>query len=401
MSEANIIEKSFRPWKMWLAITMGLLVVGFLFYRSVSSPQFIYVGIDKGEYSWVDTNSNARVDRDDPSEFELNPKGEYRKESAWERIGTISWTKESYLWLLLALVFMFGRDYFYVLRIRYLTKKELSWKAGFYVIMMWEFASALSPGVVGGAAVAMFILNREKIALGRSTAIVFATAFMDNLFFVSLIPFVFFFVDQHQLFPAHLDTSQSMQYIFWLGFSVILLVCLFLFTALFIFPNSASWFIKKLFRFPLLRRWYDKIERVAEDLQLAAKELRKEGWGFWIKVYMATFLSWTSRYLVINALLQAFIGLGFTDHILILGKQLILWLFMLVTPTPGGSGVAEFAFSELLAGFGGSIALIAGIALLWRLISYFPYLFIGAYLLPKWLRRTSTHTRDTTLDKMK
>jgi uncharacterized protein (TIRG00374 family) len=73
------------------------------------------------------------------------------------------------------------------------------------------------------------------------------------------------------------------------------------------------------------------------------------------------------------------------DHALILGKQFVLWLFMLVSPTPGASGVAEYAFGELLISFSGSALLLAGMAVIWRLISYFPYLFIGAWILPRFV----------------
>ena len=94
-----------------------------------------------------------------------------------------------------------------------------------------------------------------------------------------------------------------------------------------------------------------------------------------------------SRYLVINALLQAFISLSVIDHVHVLAKQLILWLFMLVSPTPGGSGIAEYAFGELLSDFTSSAMLLVALAILWRLISYFPYLVIGSILLPVWLRK--------------
>jgi uncharacterized protein (TIRG00374 family) len=90
---------------------------------------------------------------------------------------------------------------------------------------------------------------------------------------------------------------------------------------------------------------------------------------------------------VINALLQAFLHLKAFDHLIILGKQFVLWLFMRMSPTPGGSGVAEYAFGELLAPFSQSALLLVGLAILWRLISYFPYLFIGAFILPRWLKR--------------
>ncbi|MCR9171278.1 MAG: hypothetical protein NXI10_02215, partial [bacterium] len=62
--------------------------------------------------------------------------------------------------------------------------------------------------------------------------------------------------------------------------------------------------------------------------------------------------------------------------------------FMLVSPTPGGSGVAEFAFGELLSTFTTSTLLLGILALIWRLISYFPYLVLGSIILPSWIRRT-------------
>lgn len=93
---------------------------------------------------------------------------------------------------------------------------------------------------------------------------------------------------------------------------------------------------------------------------------------------------------MLNAILNAFLDLGFIDNVIALGKQLILWLFMLVSITPGGSGVAEYGFGELLSTFTSSGLLLAAMALIWRLISYFPYLFIGSVLLPKWIQRTKS-----------
>lgn len=65
----------------------------------------------------------------------------------------------------------------------------------------------------------------------------------------------------------------------------------------------------------------------------------------------------------------------------------MLWIIMMISPTPGGSGVAEFAFGNLMLGLGASSLLLVGLAVLWRLLAYFPYLFIGAFLLPKWLKK--------------
>ena len=64
---------------------------------------------------------------------------------------------------------------------------------------------------------------------------------------------------------------------------------------------------------------------------------------------------------------------------------------MLVSPTPGGSGFAEFVFTRFLGEFlpvgpGKIGAVIVMLALLWRLISYYPYLIIGVFIFPKWVK---------------
>ncbi|MDP4797956.1 MAG: flippase-like domain-containing protein [Crocinitomicaceae bacterium] len=387
METPSIIERSFQGWKMWLGISIGVFVAAFMLYSSISATRFIEAEKGKGSYRWEDKNNNQHVDLADQNEFIYDTNGRYRKQTVSDALQLIHWTPTSFLWILVALLCVVGRDFFYMLRIRLLTRNELSWKASFYVIMLWEFASALSPGVVGGVAVAMFILKKERIDLGRSTAIVLITAMMDNLFYVLMIPFVFLFIDSATLFPSHSFGSSSVQFIFWTGFFVFLGLTLFLFTSLFLIPSFAKYLLGMLFSLPFLKRWKTKVLTLGENIEKTALLMRKEPFIYWIKVFLATCGSWISRYLVINALLQAFLQLGILDHILLLGKQLVLWLLMRVSPTPGGSGVAEYAFGELLVDFSQSALLLASLAIVWRLISYFPYLFIGAFLLPRWLKR--------------
>lgn len=387
MSENTVIHRSFQRWKMWTAILIGLTVATLMLYYSLTTVRFIKVFDGSGQYSWQDFNNNGIVDVALQNEFVLNPEGNYRQQTFSDVLSHIHWTKHSILWILIALLFMVGRDLFYIVRIRLLTHKELSWKSGFNVIMLWEFASALSPGVISGAAVAMFILNKEKIELGRATAIVFITAMMDNLFYILMIPFVFLFIDASHLFPQHSFGSTSVEWVFWTGFSVLLLVCLFLFSSVFLLPKLPVWFLSALFSLPFLKRWKSRALQTGRSIEMSSIEMKKESFGFWLKVFAATCASWTSRYLVINALLQAFLNLGMLDQVLILGKQLVLWLFMRMSPTPGGSGIAEYAFAELLSSFSQSALLLTGLAIIWRLISYFPYLFIGAFLLPRWLKK--------------
>ena len=238
----NPLNKAFSGWKILIAISIGVLISGWMLYRSVSKTQFIEVAHGTGGFEWVDSNGNQQVDYSDPNEFVVAASGNYDKKTLADALHQIEWTSQTWLWLFIACCFMLGRDLFYMLRIRLLTKKQLSWKASFYVIMLWEFASALSPGVVGGSAVAMFIMNRETIPFGKATAIVIITLFMDNLFYVVMIPFVFLFIQSADLFPANQSPSEFLMWWFWGGFSIIFFLCVLLYLTVFWYPQLTTRF---------------------------------------------------------------------------------------------------------------------------------------------------------------
>jgi uncharacterized protein (TIRG00374 family) len=90
---------------------------------------------------------------------------------------------------------------------------------------------------------------------------------------------------------------------------------------------------------------------------------------------------------VVNLMIMAVIPVA--DHMLVYGRQLVMWVIMLISPTPGGSGIAEFAFTGFLADFI-PLGLAGGLAFIWRLLTYYPYIFVGAIVLPRWLKRTAT-----------
>lgn len=383
--EQHTIQRAFSGWKMFVAIGLGIVIAAWMVWNSLQEVDYISVQ-SGGTHRWVDLNRDGKKQI---PEFQLSSNGNFRQQKVSDVIQQIKWDTQSYFWLFLALICMFGRDLFYMIRIRVLTQKKLTWNASFQTIMLWEFASALSPGVVGGSAVAMFILHREKIPLGRSTAIVVITAMMDNLFYVLMIPFVFLFLSPSTLFPSNSGSNLSVEWVFWIGFTAIAFVCFLLFLSIFYYPKLIGRFLSFLFRLPFLKKARNKAIQTGVEIETTSLELRNEPWKFWFSSFGATLGSWISRYLVINCLLAAFLNLSFFDHFFVLGKQLVLWLFMLISPTPGASGVAEYAFGELMSPFTESALLLAGLAVIWRLISYFPYLFIGALILPRWLRKSN------------
>jgi len=101
--------------------------------------------------------------------------------------------------------------------------------------------------------------------------------------------------------------------------------------------------------------------------------------------------------LVVNFLILSITPVG--DHFLVFARQLIMWVILLISPTPGGSGIAEFIFSDFLGDFI-PVGLTAALALLWRVVSYYPYIFIGAIVLPNWIKRVfKPHEKVETIQK--
>ncbi|WP_341899795.1 lysylphosphatidylglycerol synthase transmembrane domain-containing protein [Fluviicola taffensis] len=382
---SDSFEKAFSKWKIYLALFLGLSISGGILIYSFTRSEFHEVEKGTGDYIWKDTNHNKRIDYSDPEEFIAVPNGNFEQKNAYQVLSDISWNSTTFFWIFLALLGMVGRDLGYMIRIRILTKNQLTWTQSFHVIMIWEFASALAPGVMSGATVAMFILNREKIALGKATAIVILTAFLDNLFYVIIIPILFLFIPSGKLFPS--AGNESMMAVFWTGFSVFALLCIVLFSSIVLYPKLVFKLLTFITRIPLLKRFQAGAAKTGNDVKTTAIEMKKEPFSFWLKAFGATVFSWSSRFLVINFIMQAFLSLGFLQQTQIFTKQFVLWMFLRISPTPGGSGVAEWAFGELLSEFSTSIVLLGTMAVLWRLISYFPYLMIGSIILPRWLAR--------------
>jgi uncharacterized protein (TIRG00374 family) len=294
-------------------------------------------------------------------------------------------TFSAIMFLLLAVLFMVFRDLGYIIRIRILTKNDLSWRQAFRVIMLWEFSSALMPSAVGGTTIAMLFINKEGINLGRSTAVVMATSFLDEVYFIIMFPLLLLTIKISRLF----DVGNEFLWFAVIGYSLKLLYTIVLSYGLFVNPRGLKWLLLLLFKLPFLRRFRYNAHLTGSDIVTSSKQLKKEKFRFWFNSFLATCFSWTSRYLVVNALMLAFFVVS--DHFLLFARQLVMSNMMLLSPTPGASGVSELIFTQYLGDLIPVSAAVIGsvsalLALLWRLISYYPYLIIGTIIIPRWLK---------------
>lgn len=309
----------------------------------------------------------------------------------------IRWTFYSWIWIFVAILLMATRDVAYMYRIRLLTEKKISWRHSFDVIMLWEFSSSVTPSVVGGAAPALYIITKEGISPGRATAIVMITALLDEFFYIVMVPIVILLAGTYLLFRSQtsylfMNTQLGIQGIFIIGYVFIFVLTSIISYAVFFRPRGFKWILLKLFKIPFLRKWRIQAGQAGDDIITTSRELRGKPANFWLKAIAATFTSWTARFLVVNFLILSITPVG--DHFLIYARQLIMWVILLISPTPGGSGIAEFVFSDFLGDFI-PVGLTAALALLWRIVSYYPYIFIGAIVLPNWIKRVFKHHEKT------
>ncbi len=307
-----------------------------------------------------------------------------------DALQAIRWTWGSSFWILMAALSVVVRDYAYMVRIRQLTDNQLNWRRAFVVIMLWEFSSALAPGIIGGGFLfAILILTQEGIPAGRSISVITFTSFLDGLFLLLMAPLVYVLVGHDALFSG-MDTpegtvSSGFVVLFWTVYTLIAAYKIFVAYALFVNPVFVKRALVGIFSAPFLRRWRRNMVTTGDQLITAAADLRTRRWNYWWPALLATFASWTARYSIVNCILQAFHGGVELDHLAIYGKQVVMGIIVLLSPSPGGSGVAEFIFNDFL-GMYTAPGVAPALALLWRLMSYYPYILIGAILLPRWVR---------------
>lgn len=315
-----------------------------------------------------------------------------------KQLQSISITPHMVFWFFVALLLMVGRDLGFTIRYRYLTDKMLSWRQSIKITLLAEFGTAITPSSVGGSSMAILFLSKEKIPVGKSTTMVFVSMLLDEMFFVVTFPFFLLVIPIDTLFPDISSAgsegliSYGITTLFVIAYVVKVLLCICLIVGLFFKPQIIRWLLIKIFKLPLLRRWYKEAVKAGDDLILSAQELRGRGGMYWFPLILATILSWTSRYLVVNALFEMFFPVH--DNLLIFARQFIMWILMILSITPGASGLSELIFQHYLGALIPMSALVPVIIILWRLLSYYNYLFIGAFLLPRWASKAFNKEKE-------
>jgi len=342
--------KTFSPQKVFIAIGIGLTATIGLFYYNLGDQKLI-----------------------DVIQSLANP----------------NWT-----WFIMAILVLMLRDTAYMYRIRNLTHRELSVKGSIYTVFLWEFASAVTPSVVGGTAVAVFILAKEGIKFGKALAYVMLTAILDNAFFLIAAPIalfatnseIFTILGEREIFGL----SLKVQVIFYSSYILIALYTLLMAYGLLINPRSFKWFVLKITTFGFLRKWRKSAYEQSSEMVLASKQLKGVNINYWLKAIVSTIFIWSARYFMLNCLISAFVtDSSMAVQLDIFAKQIVLWIVQLLSPTPGGSGFAIYFLKILFQDNLHTEGFWLAVGLIWRIFTYYAYLVLGVIIFPKWLKRVS------------
>lgn len=327
-------------WKILLPVIIGLSVVACLFYREFNA------GV------WEAVHFNGRM------------------------IACIG----------LACVFMLGRDAGLSWRFHTLTDHHLSWPQAIRVNYLCEFTSCITPSAVGGSAMSMVYMNREGIELGRATTLMMTTLFLDELFFVVSLPIVMLLIPYKELFGFGDSTfTVGLQTVFWIVYCGITLWTLLLFFGIIVRPHAIRAMLNRLFSLRWLRRWAVRADELGGNMEATGTSMRRRPLRWWLEIFGGTALSWMSRYLVVNALFLGFAPSA--DQLVVFARQFVVWIVLIASPTPGSAGISEWLFTTYYGDLLDNASMALVIALFWRIIGYYAYLFIGACIVPGWLKK--------------
>lgn len=272
--------------------------------------------------------------------------------------------------LFLAIFVTLLKVYFSAAKIRYLADKMISKMASIRIALTWDFASAITPSTIGGAPVATFAMTREGIKFGQSSAIVLYGVMLDQFWYALAVPILLVTGIWYQVIPSEIGLVGNITMMFI--YAGLLAYGALLAYGLLINPASLKRILKKIFSWPILRKYAGKVNKEAEHLEEYSLRLREKPFRFIFNAFVLSTLSWLCRIAIpVIVILSLLPG----DELLLILRSLAMNLAFLVIPTPGGSGGVEGLFAVFLGPLIERTAFIGLAVFVWRIITY--YISIG------------------------
>jgi len=239
------------------------------------------------------------------------------------------------------------------------------------------FLACITPSMAGGEPVRIYLLNKNGMTIGCSTATVLGERLIDAIFILILVPIaLFIFKGVKDLGMVSLGLTVSV---------IIFIILVLLFIYSIIKPNKIKSFLiylsKKLRRFSKKESQSRSIQKINYEVD----EFHKGMYCFsghskkpLVLASVLTVMFWSVGFLIPSFVLM---GLGLPPFFIeSYAAQIILLVIIMLPLTPGSSGVAEISLYGLYGVLIGTSpgSLIGVFIILYRLITFHMNLIVGA-----------------------
>ena len=299
-------------------------------------------------------------------------------------------------WLVAAAATVVARVLFGAWRLHYVSHGRLDWRGGLRGQLAWDFFSNVTPSTIGGGPIAAAFLARDsKLSAGEAASIMLFAMLLDQLWFALSIPLILIGGLYIEIIPSTIGRVGAASFtIFFLA--LLTWVVVFGYFTLFR-PHLLERLVNAVFRLRFLRKYRARAAGLMSQLRHRARLLRTQRAGFYVQGFLLTLATWVFRYLLVVFILWSIFPT--LDGVLVFLRTMALMLGSLVMPTPGGAGGLEGLFALFLGPPLLPQALVAPALLVWRVLGYYVFIAIGAFLtmhqVQKTLRRRAATDAET------
>lgn len=268
-------------------------------------------------------------------------------------------------------------------RLSFVSQGRLGLMDGTRGQLAWEFFSSVTPSAVGGGPVASFYVARDcNVTVGEATALMMFSVLLDQLWFLVAIPCILAASLAIDVIPAAVGTAGL-----WASMAAFLGVLvwagLFAFTMLFR-PRLLEHLADTVLQWNYLRRFRSRVLPEMRSFTKQARRLGQQPLSFYVKGFGLTALTWLGRYALVYVIIRSVYAS--VDPLLAVVRTAAMMLLGLVMPTPGGSGGLEGLYALFLGPLMPD-ALVAPTLLTWRVLGYYLFIALGAYLFMHQIRQ--------------
>ena len=260
-------------------------------------------------------------------------------------------------------------------RLSQVSEGRLSVWSGTRGQLAWDFFSSVTPSVVGGGPVAAFYVARdEDLAVGESAAFMFFCVLLDQLWFLVAIPMLVLAAFAIDLLPDAAGTVGVWSLLAYFG-GLLIWAGLYAYATLVrprLLVEVTDWCV----RWRYLRRFRETVMPEMRSYFRRARHLGSRSPSFYAYGFVLTALTWIARYGLVFLIVRS---VHAADTLLLFARSAAMMLVGLIMPPPGGSGGLEGLYA-LLIGPLMPDALVAPTLLTWRLLGYYLFIALGAYL---------------------